>query len=341
MTDPTAADPRPVLVTGATSMLGTAVVAGLLADGWSVRTLQRSAPPATTMPGAEHRTGSVADPDAVSAAMDGCGSVVHLAARVAVTGPAAEFRSVNIDGTHNVITAAQQTGATHMVHVSTPSVAHAGDALVGAPAGPANPFRAVGHYAQTKAAAELEALGANRSGFAVTAVRPHLVWGPGDQQLIGRIIDRAHSGRLAMIGSGAALIDTTWVTNAADAIVSAHRRAAHAEVAGRAFVVSNGQPRTVHELLHRICAATGAPKPRRSVPTGVATRGGRMIEKVWESRERTDDPPMTQFLAEQLSTAHWFDQRQTRAALQWSPQIGLEEGFRQLAEHHGQPTGPA
>jgi len=321
---------RPVFVSGATSMLGTAVVDGLLADGWPVRTLQRTQPSAGLMPEANHLVGSVTDKEAVRSAMEGCGSVIHLAARVAVTGSEAEFRSVNIDGTRNVLAAAQAAGVDRMVHISTPSVAHAGRALVGASAGPANPHAAVGHYARTKAAAELDVLAANRTDFSVVAIRPHLVWGPGDQQLIGRIIDRANSGRLAIIGSGAALIDTTWVTNAADAIRAAHRRTAHPEVAGRAFVVSNGQPRTVHELLHRICAATGAPAPRLTVPAGVATRGGRLIERVWESRKRSDEPPMTQFLAEQLSTAHWFDQRETRAALNWSPRVTLAEGFRLL-----------
>lgn len=42
---------------------------------------------------------------------------------------------------------------------------------------------------------------------------------------------------------------------------------------------------------------------------------------------------MTRFLAEQLSTAHWFDQQRTREALQWTPQVSLAEGFTRLATH--------
>jgi nucleoside-diphosphate-sugar epimerase len=44
---------------------------------------------------------------------------------------------------------------------------------------------------------------------------------------------------------------------------------------------------------------------------------------------------MTAFLAEQLATAHWFDQRQTRHALAWDPLVGLDEGFRRLGEWFG------
>ena len=107
------------------------------------------------------------------------------------------------------------------VHVSSPSVAHYGQSLVGASAGRADPDRARGHYARSKAQAELIALAANSPPFPVVAIRPHLIWGPGDTQLVGRIVDRARAGRLAIVGSGASLIDTTYIDNAADALVAA------------------------------------------------------------------------------------------------------------------------
>ncbi len=160
------------------------------------------------------------------------------------------------------------------------------------------------------------------------AIRPHLIWGPGDTQLIGRIIARAQAGRLATIGSGMALIDTTYVSNAADAIGAALDRAP--DLAGRAFVVSNGQPRPVRELVERIVQSAGLEPPRIRVPFGLARAGGRAVEAVWDRTEREDDPPITSFLAEQLATAHWFDQRETRAALGWEPAVSLDEGFSRL-----------
>ena len=50
--------------------------------------------------------------------------------------------------------------------------------------------------------------------------------------------------------------------------------------------------------------------------------------------DRRDTPPLTRFLAEQLATAHWFDQRRTREALHWTPRTSLEQGFAALAEHY-------
>jgi nucleoside-diphosphate-sugar epimerase len=244
-------------------------------------------------------------------------------------GPWAEFASTNIGGTANVLDAARAAGVQRFVYISSPSVAHSGTSLIGAPAGPADPDRARDNYSRSKASGELLALAADADGFSVVAVRPHLVWGPGDEQLIGRIVARARQGRLAVIGSGAALVDTTYVDNAADAIVAAGDRAA--ELRGRAFVISNGQPRPVRELLNRIAVAAGLEPPRLRIPVAVARTAGDALERVWRRAQRTDDPPLTRFLAEQLSTAHWFDQRETRAALNWQPTVSLDEGFARVA----------
>ncbi len=313
-----------VLVTGGTSLLGASVIERLIDRGDDVVSFQRSAGSVATT----EVLGDIGDPSALDRATSGVEAVVHLAAKVGVTGSAESFRSINIDGTRNVIEAAQRNGVARMVHVSSPSVAHAGTALVGADASPADPTTTRGHYSTTKAEAELLALDYNSDTFPVVAIRPHLVWGPGDTQLVGRIIERANQGRLVLIGNGSALIDSTYIDNAGDALVAAVDRVA--DLGGQAFVVSNNQPRTVRELLERIVGAAGLPEPSRSVPAAAAFRGGQLIESVWNRSGSDNDPPLTSFLAEQLSTAHWFDQRRTQHALDWQPTVSLDEGFRRL-----------
>jgi nucleoside-diphosphate-sugar epimerase len=207
-------------------------------------------------------------------------------------------------------------------------VAHAGVPLFGAGADPADPARARGHYARSKAVAEQEALRADSPGLGVLVVRPHLVWGPGDEQLVARIVARARRGRLPLIGSGTALIDTTYVDNAASALVAAVDACGPAH--GEALVVSNGEPRPVGEILARLCAAAGAPRPRRRLPTPAAWVAGAAVEGFWAATGRRSTPPVTRFLTEQLTTAHWFDQRRTRAVLGWVPDVGLDEGFARL-----------
>ena len=312
-----------VLVTGASGSARRATARALAARGDEVTVLQRR-PAGLGLP---EVLADVADADAVHAAVAGQDAVVHLAAKVGYAGTWPEYASANIAGTRSVVTACRATGVHRLVHVSSPSVAHAGSSLVGEGAGPADPTRARGAYARSKAAAEQVALGANGDDLAVTAIRPHLVWGPGDQQLIGRIVERARAGRLVLVGTGAALMDTTYTDNAVAALLAALDRVEAA--AGRALVVSNGEPRPVAELLAGICAAAGVPGPRRHVPAPLAYAAGLIGEGLGRIQHR--EPPMTRFLAEQMSTAHWFDQRETRSVLGWTPAVSLDEGFTRLA----------
>jgi nucleoside-diphosphate-sugar epimerase len=323
-----------VLVTGASGFLGRAVAAAVRDAGHEVRTFQRRP---SGVDGVTDVPGTMTDPAAVRSAVADVEAVVHLAAKVSLAGDPAEFERVNVAGTRDLLAAARDAGATRFVFVSSPSVAHTGASIAGDDATPASPGTARGDYARTKAAAERLALGADAPGFAVVAVRPHLVWGPGDEQLVGRIVDRARRGRLPVLDSGAALIDTCYVDNAATAMVAALHRAE--DVHGRAYVVTNGEPRPVGELLAGICTASGVAAPRRHVPAAIARVAGSVVEAVWRVRPGTDEPPMTRFLAEQLSTAHWFDQRRTRADLRWSPSVSVDQGLRALAAAAADPDG--
>lgn len=318
-----------VLATGASGFLGRAVAAALVDAGHEVRTLQRRP---STVPGATDVLGSVTDPARVARAMDGVEGVVHLAAKVSLAGDPDDFRRVNVEGTSTMLDAAARAGVTRFVQVSSPSVAHTGSSLAGVGAEPASPDHARGDYARTKAAAELLALRRDSEAMRVLAVRPHIVWGPGDTQLIERVVERARRGRVPLLSGGTALIDTTYVDNAASAIVAALHRADAAH--GKAYVVTNGEPRPVADILAGICLAAGVPAPRWSIPAGLARAAGSAVERVWAIRPGSDEPPMTRFLAEQLSTAHWFDQRETRAALDWAPTVSIDEGLRRLTAHY-------
>lgn len=326
-----------VLLTGASSLLGAGVVRALTARGDEVVVLQRRPSPVAADLGLSEVLADLTDGEAVRRALAGTEAVIHLAARVGVVGTGQEFHRTNVVGTRNVLAAARATaGVGRFVYISSPSVAHSGAALAGAGAGRADPSHAKGHYSRTKARAELDVLAADAPDFATIALRPHLIWGPGDTQLVGRIVERARSGRLALVGGGRPLVDTTYIDNAVDAVVAALDRAGAGH--GEAFVVSNGEPRTVAELFERICLAAGQAPPRRSVPRPVAWAGGAVAEGVWRLAGRTDDPPMTRFLAVQLATAHWFDQRRVREVLRWEPRVSLAEGFVRLAQ---EPRGPA
>lgn len=319
-----------VLVTGASGLLGREVAGQLVRRGYDVTTFQRRP---SGVDGATDRCGSLTEDSAVRGAVQGAEAVIHLAAKVSFTGRPAEFDEVNVQGTRRLLLAAREAGVRDLVFVSSPSVANSGAAIAGLGAEPADPEHAHGDYSRTKAQAELLALAADAPDFRVAAVRPHVVWGPGDTQLVERVLARAARHRLPLLDAGAALIDTTYVDNAAAAIVAALARMEH--IHGRALVVTNGEPRPVGELIAGICAAGGVPAPSWSVPGRVARMAGSAVEKVWLRLGKQDEPPMTRFLAEQLSTAHWFDQRETRKLLEWTPVVSIDEGLARLAAYYG------
>lgn len=315
-----------ILVTGASGLLGRSATRLLHERGDEVTVLQRH----TAGLDCREVLGDVADAETVDRAARGQDAVLHLAAKVDVVGPVADYVRANVAGTRTVVAACRRHGVGRLVQVSSPSVAHAGHPLVGAAAAPADPARARGHYSRTKAESELFALDADCANLAVLAVRPHLVWGPGDTQLVARLVQRARMRRLVVVGSGSGLIDTTFVADAATALVAAVDACGpHAH--GEALVVSGGDPRPVREILERVCRAADAPIPTRHVPVPLALALGSVVDAVWSATKRLDTPPLTRFLAEQLSTAHWFDQRRTRELLGWSPAVGIDVGFKRLA----------
>ena len=319
-----------VLVTGASGLLGSSVVRALIDRGDDVTTLQRRP---SGVENARDVLGSVTDPDSVARAMAGQTAVIHLAAKVSMAGDSSDFERVNIDGTRSVLEAARSAGVTRFVHISSPSVANSGTSLVGAPAEAADPASARGEYARTKGEGELLALAADSDDFPVLVLRPHLVWGPGDTQLTARIIERSRQGRMPILGSGAALVDTLYVSNAVDAMIAALD--AVTRVHGEALVVTNGQPRPIGEFVERLALAGGARQPRLRLPVGLALAAGSAVDTVWNMREHDDEPPLTRFLAEQMSTAHWFDQRRTREVLEWEPAVSFDEGMAAVARHYG------
>lgn len=321
-----------VLVTGTGSLLLGGIASELVRRGDDVVCLQRRSSAFVGHQNAHQVLADICDADAVAQAAQGCDAIIHGAARVGIVGSQKEFFDTNVTGTKNILQAAEQHSISRLVFVSTPSVAHTGDSLIGAPAGEAEIGRSRSYYAESKAIAERTVLNARNEHLAVVAIRPHLVWGPGDTQLVGRIVERAASGHLAVIGTGNALVDSTYIDNAISAHIAA-LDALHIGSAcdGKAYVISNGEPRTVNELMRSMCGAAGIPFEPRHVSLAMGIRLGSVIERLWPLM-KSSEPPLTRFVAEQLGTAHWFDQRAVQQDLGWTPQVSLDEGFQRLTQ---------
>ncbi|PVZ14225.1 NAD-dependent epimerase/dehydratase family protein [Actinomycetospora cinnamomea] len=326
------------LVTGGGGFLGGAVVDALLDRGDDVASVARGDYPALRERGVTTHRGDLADPAVARAAVEGVDVVFHVAARAGISGSEAQYRRSNVDATRVLLDACRDAGVGRFVFTSTPSVVHTGGDIAGGDESLPYATHFDAPYPETKAEAERLVLAANGHGPATVALRPHLVWGPGDTQLVPRILARARSGRLRLVGDGSALIDSTYVDDAARAhLDAADRLTPGAACAGRAYFVTSGDPRPVRELINGIVVAGGLAPVHATVPLPVALAAGAAVETVWRLLERlpvpvgVGEPPMTRFLARQLATAHWFDITAARRDLGYVPRVPLDEGFARLA----------
>lgn len=321
-----------VLVTGGGGFLGGAVVRRLRARGWDVRSLTRSAYPWLDELGVEQTLGDLADADAVTRAVTGMDAVVHTAAKAGVWGRYADYVATNVTGTANVIAACRAAGVRRLVYTSTPSVVHGGGDLEGADESTPLPKHYDAAYPETKAAAETAVLTANGPDLATVALRPHLIWGPGDPHLIPRVLARARAGKLRRIGTRPVRVDVTYVDNAADAhVLAVEKLDIGSAPAGKAYFVSNGEPVELWDFLNRVLAAAAVPPVTKSVAAWKARLAGRVLEAAYRWLRLPGEPAMTQFVAAQLSTSHWYDITAARRDLGYEPAVSVDEGLRRLA----------
>jgi nucleoside-diphosphate-sugar epimerase len=325
------------LVTGAGGFLGGAVARQLLTRGDAVRSFSRSAYPDLADLGVEQHAGDLADADAIARAVRGCDAVVHTAAKAGVWGPERDYFRANVLGTRHVIAACRQHGVRTLVYTSSPSVVAGHRDLSGVDESVPYPQHYLAAYPRTKAQAEREVLAANEPDLATVALRPHLIWGPGDPHLVPRLLARARASRLRRVGDGSNRVDTTYVENAAAAHLLAldHLRPG-AACAGRVYFIAQGEPLPLWDFVNRVLALAGLPPVHKSIPAGLAYALGGAAEVVYRVLRLPGEPPMTRFVAHQLSSSHWFDLSAARRDLGYEPRVSLGEGLRRLGESlHG------
>jgi len=323
----------PVLVTGGGGFLGSAIVRLLRERGQAVRSLARHLYPQVDALGAAQLQGDVADPAIVSAAVEGCGTVFHAAAKAGLWGSYAEYHHSNVVGTENVIAACRKHGVRRLIYTSSPSVVFTGHDLEGVDESVPYARQYDAAYPATKAIAEKLVLANNDSTLATVSLRPHLIWGPGDNNILPRIYARARAHRLFRIGRRNPLIDLTYIDNAALAhLLAADRLEPGSRISGRAYFIAQGQPVPLWDMVNRFLEVAHLPPVTRSIPLPLAVMLSGSLETIYTLLRLPGEPQMTRFLARELSTAHWYNLDAARRDLGYSPKVSIEEGLRRLAE---------
>lgn len=322
-----------VLVTGGGGFVGLAIVRQLAAMGVRTTVVGRHHYPAAEEIGARCLVGDICDREFLLQAAGGHDTVFHVAAKAGIWGSRDSYYSVNVLGTENVIAACRANGIRALVHTSTPSVVFAGSDLEGEDERLPYSRAPLCHYAETKILAEKKILAANSEQLKTTALRPHLIWGPGDTQIIPRLIRRGRQGKLKIVGNGRNHVDISYIDNVADAHVQAATNLATVgTAAGQAFFISQGEPVVLWNWINELFRRVAIQPVGRQVPFRVAYGIGGMMEWLYDILRLPGEPQMTRFLAEQLAMSHWFSIDKARNILSYSPKISIATGMDRLVE---------
>jgi 2-alkyl-3-oxoalkanoate reductase len=323
------------MVTGCGGFLGSEIVRQLLDRGDQVTGISRQEYPDLARRGMKHCRGDLRDPDFVNRSIRDCDSVVHTAAVAGVWGPWQHFYSINKVATDHVLAACRSNQIPQLVFTSSPSVTFDGDHQRGIDETASYARRWLCHYPHTKALAEQAVLKAHDPGrLATLALRPHLIWGDDDPHILPRMLERAKSGRLRIVGDGNNMVDTVHVVNAAAAHVDGIDALANTpkDAGGRAYFIAQDEPVSCWDWIREICELGSAPPPTKRISYAAAYRMGAILEAGYRITGRKTEPPMTRFVAAQLARDHYFSIESAKEKLGFRVRLRMDQGLERLGK---------
>jgi len=330
------------LVTGGGGFLGRVIVEQLLARGDAVTVLSRSRYPQVEALGADGMSVDLsADVPDLAEKLAGFDVVFHVAARAGVWGERDDFFSINVEGTRRILEAAKAAGVGRFVYTSSPSAVWGGsDEENLSEADCPYPTKYLAIYPESKAAAERLVLSAGGPDFATTALRPHLIWGPRDPHLVPRLLERGRSGRLKIVGEGKNRVGITYVDNAAHAhILAADALAPGSRNDGKAYFITDDAPVVLWDWINTLFGELGVPQVTGRVPVGLARLAGGVLEWIWRTFSRPGEPPMTRFVAGQLSTHHHYDLTAARQDFGYTMKVDPKDGLDRMVSYFKAQSG--
>ncbi|MBM9537255.1 NAD-dependent epimerase/dehydratase family protein [Desulfobulbus alkaliphilus] len=320
-----------VLVTGGNGFIGKALVRELVRQGVEVVVVGRNHYPELTALGVQCHKGDIRDPECMVRVTARCDIVFHVAAKAGIWGDRDEYHAINVDGTANVIAACRTNGVRGLVHTSTPSVVFDRCSIEGTDETIPYATRTLCHYAASKIEAEKLVLQANSSQLRTSAIRPHLVWGPGDNHLIPRLLDRGRKKSLKIVGSGENYVDIAYIDNVVHVhVLAARDLVGQGDGAGQAFFVGQDQPVRLWHWINDLFVRLNIPPVRRKVPFAVAYAVGAGLEAWYSMARLAQEPQMTRFLAHQLAHSHWFSHERACRVLGYRQLVSTEDGLNRL-----------
>lgn len=318
------------VVTGAGGFVGAAVCRALVAAGCKVKGLARGSYPELAQAGVQMiRVDITQAPEELGKLLSGAEAVFHTAAKVEMWGRYEDFFAVNVQGTRNLLEACRKVGVPRFVFTSSPSVIADDSDLRGIDEQYPYPRAHLAAYPETKAIAEREVCAANEEGKLHTiALRPHLIFGPGDHHLVPTILGRARAGMLMQVGSGKNVSDFTFIEDCTRAhLLAAEALDLNPACRGRIYFITQGEPIPMWDWINQVLSFHDLPPVQRRVPTFLARRFAALSEAVWRLG-LTREPRLTRFLVSQMSTDHYFSIAAAGRDLDFHPRYSMAEAMR-------------
>ncbi|CAB1057471.1 NAD(P)H steroid dehydrogenase-like protein in alkane synthesis cluster [Olavius sp. associated proteobacterium Delta 1] len=323
--------PEKVLVTGGGGFLGRAIVRRLIDRGDDVRSLARNFYPALEEMGVDQIQGDISNPETVAKACDNRGIVFHVAAKPPPWGKYDDYYQTNVIGTQNIINSCLSQNISRLVYTSTPSVVFNGKDIEGADESMPYPKKFCTDYSKTKAIAEQNIVRATNQQLKTIILRPHEIWGPGDNHILPRLVARAN--RLKQIGDGKNRIDTIYIDDAADAhILAADKLQELPELSGNIYFISQDEPVLAWDMVNALLKAAGCSPIKKSVPFKIAWLSGALLEFIYKTLRLSGEPYITRFMAQAVSQSHWFNISAAKKDLGYRPKLTTAEGLKRLED---------
>ncbi len=257
-----------------------------------------------------------------------CDAVIHAAAWVEPWGSRDDYGRAHVEGTDRVLAAARAAGASRFVLISTEAVLWRGQHLRDVDETHPYPDRTPILYSETKGEAERRTLAANAPGvFETVAVRPRMVWGPGDTTIVPEATQMVEQGAFAWIDGGRAKTSTTHIDNLVHGVELALDRGA----GGEAYFVTDGEVSDFKGFFTPLLDAHGVTLPDRSVPSWIAVPAAIALESVWRGLRIRTAPPLTRHAVSLMACDCTLKDDKARAALGYAPVISVAEGLARLA----------
>lgn len=330
------------VVTGGSGFVGKALCLALVKRGYNVISISRRDVPELRAQGV-----TVLQQDL----LEGLGplkeylpqtsAIFHTAAKVGMWGRYSEFLAANVGVTEKLLRAAKKYQVGRFIYTSSPSVIADGSDLCGVSEEIPYPKHYEAFYPQTKAGAEQLVLNCHdTAGLRTIALRPHLIFGPGDTNLIPAILEKAQKGRLVRVGDGSNLTDVTFIEDCVQAHLDAFDALlTNPEAGGRAYFISQGEPVKLWEWINDVLACFGEPPITRSIPVWFASLVAGLCETWASITGSTREPALTRFLVSEMATSHFFDLTAACQELGYKPKYTVQEALEKTKEAYSLKEG--